>query len=699
MYAFVLLLCGYTSGRATKVINKFEASPTLDYAISEAKHWGTALEQADTHPSGELTFILKRKASFEENGTFAYACNKKRQVTLTAGDPIGLLHALYSFCEAIGTTFDITGATLPERIDWEKAATLRQAIKPHVRWRGIRQHVNFPMDISSYPIEQAKEYLQNMVRLRFNKLTIHSYPLQWYEESVTGKTNYAGSFFYGNKHNFSYAPFLREIATLNDSIFCIPKAETVYDQPAQCSQVAIEWMQQLMQEAKRIGLRIQFSFEPRNYTVEQTTELARTIVDTYPLIDDLELITEETGGWGPCCSDEQVRKALTRWFGEEIMTDTLITRIIQPQQSDLAYLCEQIGTIKTSILTLEKDAAFMQKVSSLKLGIYCSMRKYINAIYHLARTALPHHYIAVMPSHGSEDTAQAFGDFIHRSEDLMLTEMYSWIEFDGLMYQQQNAIFGIGSLLEQMDSLNGGRQLHSLMFNHWRTAENRTTFRYAAENTLQATSKPDAFYDAYAERLGIADKATYRRAMHLIDEADQFSKVNLGNIGFCWVGAWRSGGSYTWMNPQSIAHCAQLYVQAGEELSKLYRDAKTAAAIDYLKLLGNRVLCSTLYMNAFKDANAIRSIHKEADGSISAAEQKRAVEICNHALLGFERYMKTYANLLPDRGGEGTVMSIWFSPMRGLRELRSRWGGTPLDEPAQSSQPLDEPPLPIFYGQ
>lgn len=111
------------------------------------------------------------------------------------------------------------------------------------------------------------------------------------------------------------------------------------------------------------------------------------------------------------------------------------------------------------------------------------------------------------------------------------------------------------------------------------------------------------------------------------------------------------------------------------------------------------MLCSTLYMNAFKDATAIRSIHKEADGSISAAEQKRAVEICNHALLGFERYMRTYANLLPDRGGEDTVMSIWFSPMRGLRELRSRWGGTPLDEPAQSSQPLDEPPLPIFYGQ
>ena len=72
----------------------------------------------------------------------------------------------------------------------------------------------------------------------------------------------------------------------------------MYDSPRQCSQVAIHWMQQLMQEAKRLGLRIQLSFEPRTYTVEQTAQLARKLIDTYPLVDDLELMTEETGGWG-----------------------------------------------------------------------------------------------------------------------------------------------------------------------------------------------------------------------------------------------------------------------------------------------------------------------------------------------------------------------------------------------------------------
>ena len=274
---------------------------------------------------------------------------------------------------------------------------------------------------------------------------------------------------------------------------------------------------------------------------------------------------------------------------------------------------------------------------------------------------------------------------------------YVWIEFDGLMYQQQNAIHGIGTLLQQMDSLNNGAQLHSLLFNHWRTAENRTTFRYAAETTLGPTVMPDPFYRAYATRLGIADTDTYGRAMHLIDQADQFSKDKLGNIGFCWVGAWRNGGSYTWMNPDHIAHCSQLYVQAGKLIAKLYGEAATSPARSYLELLGNRVLCSSLYMDAFREATAIRTIHKDADGQVPPEERQRAVEICNHALLGFERYMQTYARLLPDRGSEGTVMSVWFSPMRGLRILRSQWGGTPLDEPAHSDRPLDEPPLPIFY--
>ena len=36
--------------------------------------------------------------------------------------------------------------------------------------------------------------------------------------------------------------------------------------------------------------------------------------------------------------------------------------------------------------------------------------------------------------------------------------------------------------------------------------------------------------------------------MRLINEADSYATVNLGNIGFCWVGAWSNGGLFTCMS-------------------------------------------------------------------------------------------------------------------------------------------------------
>lgn len=293
----VLCLMGIQT-LAIQVSDAFAGSSTIEYAKTEAARLGNALQATSGTTHNPLSFTFRYKQAYAATGTFAYSCDRKLHVTLTAADPIGILHALYSFCEDAGIIFDITGTTLPDHVDGSRLAGRKRVITPHVRWRGIRQHVNFPMDISSYPISQVRTYLENMVRMRFNKLTIHSYPMQWYEEDVTGETHYAGQFFYGNKHHFGHAPFLKQIATLNDSIFCIPEAEAVYDSPRQCSQVAIHWMQQLMQEAKRLGLRIQLSFEPRTYTVEQTAQLARKLIDTYPLVDDLELMIEETGGWG-----------------------------------------------------------------------------------------------------------------------------------------------------------------------------------------------------------------------------------------------------------------------------------------------------------------------------------------------------------------------------------------------------------------
>lgn len=70
--------------------------------------------------------------------------------------------------------FEITGPIAPKIL--HPIAKGKRVITPAVKLRGIRQHINFPMDISSYPIEEAKEYIRNLTRLRFNYIVFHSYP-------------------------------------------------------------------------------------------------------------------------------------------------------------------------------------------------------------------------------------------------------------------------------------------------------------------------------------------------------------------------------------------------------------------------------------------------------------------------------------------------------------------------------------------
>lgn len=127
----------------------------------------TCFKQVPNTSKYHYEFVLRPELT---NGTFGYAVNKDN-VQFYAGDQIGLAHAAYTLMEDMGFTFDITGISKTP-VNTEIRQLTNKEITPKVRWRGIRQHVNFPMDISSYPIEKAKEYLNSLLRLRFNKLTI-----------------------------------------------------------------------------------------------------------------------------------------------------------------------------------------------------------------------------------------------------------------------------------------------------------------------------------------------------------------------------------------------------------------------------------------------------------------------------------------------------------------------------------------------
>lgn len=665
----------------------FTPSAATTLAMQDIERY---LERTE-HPEG-WRFVL-RKDKKMTGGTFGYSIEDDC-VEFRGQDQIGITHAVYTFLEEAGYTFDITGISAPATA--KTADMLRDTvITPRVRYRGIRQHVNFPMDISSYTIEEAKEYIDALLRMRFNKLTIHSYPGQWYETHFGDSLALAGNFFYGDIHYIYDNELLKEITPENDSIFCIPAAEPLFRDKAARSRLAVEWMQELIDYAKDLGFYVQFSFEPRITTIEQAASTAREIRECYPRIDALELITEETGGWGPACTEDEVRQTLRTYFSPDIASDSTVTKPIRPRQTDLNALYAQIGIIAGAIEALQSDGKFGPE---LKLGIYCSKNHFTSGAYRLARLALPHTPVCLMASHGSDGTADAIAALINDPEDMRHTELYSWIEFDGLMYLYQNSIKGNEQLMEHIDNVVPQEQFSSLAYNHWRTAENRTSARYAAESTIKGVLPADTFYDTYAERLGIDDKQTYRHIQELVHQGDSFAKVHLGNIGFCWMGAWRSGGSFRWMDKQNILSARASYFEAGQLLERLITKTEPQSdAYRYLAFMGNRILCSVIYLDAFAEAVGIQTIRKEADGSISEPERLRAQGICNRALLLFDQYMETHARMMPDRGCKGTLASLWNAPVHGLKIYRSRLGGIAPEEPPHSDKPVDAPPLPIFY--
>ena len=634
------------------------------------------------------------------DGSFAYSISKNDKVLFSGEDEMAISHAAYTFLEELGFLFDITGISTPEKFKTVSSAVQDTVITPKIRWRGIRQHVNFPMDISSYSASDAKEYIDCLVRLRFNKLAIHSYPGQWYEtKAEDGNLAYAGNFFYGNKHFQHDNELLRRMVPENDTLFCIPEAEKFKNDEKATSSFAVQWMQELVRYSKERGLYIQFSFEPRTASIERAIMIAKDVYKTYPTIDALELITDETGGWGPGCTSEEVKATLKKYFPEDIANNQTVLKPIQAKQSDLNALYSQIGANSRAIQQLEAENAISG--AELKLGIYCSVTKYTEGAYRLARLSLPNTKIALLSSHGSDGVARAIPTVLSSVEDLKQTEIYSWIEFDGLMFTLQNANNGNEQLANVINEIgNKSDYVPSILFNHWRTAENRTAARYASDMTIKGAYDTGDFYTDYAKKIGLSDAASYDKAMRLINDADSYSTKSLGNIGFCWMGAWRKNrglGPYI-HNAKALDKTREMYIDAGNLLASLTESAAVGSnAHNYLSFLGNRTVCSIFYLDAFKEMTNLRGIKKNKQGAISAKDKEQFKTVSNKALRIFDEYMYVHAKMMPDRGCKGTLVNVWNAPIRGLKEQRADFCGIPMNTLPASSEPIDAPPLPIFY--
>ena len=459
-------------------------APVLDYARRELASFLTITGHKSKPDDSIWRFRLEADPSLPP---YAFRVTQEKRaagrhlVRLRGANPSCVLDAAYTWLEKMGWRFEITGPDEPASVPWQAlAAPSDETIRPAVNRRGIRQHINFPMDVSSYPLEEAKEYIRNLARMRFNQVTFHSYPGQWYNGGIEdGKPTLAGRFFYGDTQDIPPLPGIAA-RIRNRKVFCIPEIEPVFGDEAKRASAAIAWLQAVMKEAKRAGLIVQFSFEPRrtDTNVESTVALAKHILETYPEIDRLELMTMEGGGVGPL-NEKGMRDMVVRHFGERYLEDPFITAQLHGMPPGLGSAIGQAGHNIKAVRELRKPA----------LGAEGSVLRH-GSVFHCPKAngdsvpprpgGRPPTGTCRAPQYGSRRTADALPQLALRPEDLGSLTIYSWLELDGLMYFQQNSVRGIHNAVSWLQSASKDKPVSGLLFNHWRTAENRVPARYAA---------------------------------------------------------------------------------------------------------------------------------------------------------------------------------------------------------------------------
>ncbi len=665
-----------------------DAGPTLVHARDELS---SLLRTQFDHQPFPCSFAL---AVNHELPPFAWSIVSRQQhVRIEGHDERCVLHGIYTVLERAGCVFDVddhhwrADSSVDHWRDWSVL------IQPAVNWRGIRQHLNFPMDISSYPLPEALEYIRNLARLRFNHITFHSYPDQWHEVSLAdGTTRYAGHYFYGQRHDLPDHP-LRTVIR-NQHTFCIPAHERDIDDEAKNSQNAVEWLRAVMTEARRVGLRIQFSCELRERDLAESLATVESILRAYPQIDVLELITQESGEWGHAAPAETLRSIAAEHFSGSPDDEAIAAQLVEGQK-DLDRLMLEIAHAIHVITTLQASGRVLPQ---LAIGVYCTVRSDHAVIMHLLRRyAPPDVSFALLLDHGNRAVARNLQDLSFSRADWQRSMIYSWIEFDGTIYLLQNALEGIHQLLRLASEANAGEAVNALSFNHWRTAENRTPLRYAAQAMVEGLLPPEAIYMEYARDLYIADAPAYAAAMQIIDDADTEARDQLPNVGFCFVGCWGSEGLgyYGVFRAERLRQVRSRYQHAHDLLTTCAEATTSGTGASYLNLLLNRTQCTVTYLSALETAVQLQALCADRTPSQLSDDDRHAVmAICDAALAQMDDYMALHARMLPDRGCEGTLISFYHTPPAVLKRIRAEHAG--VGEAAQAVSSHDSRPSPIW---
>ena len=604
---------------------------------------------------------------------------------------------LCGVCDALseaGILFEASCYSAPRGFDTDTFFRVNKDVLPRFRLRGIRQHINFPMDISSYTLKDAKEYIRSLARMRFNAITFHSYPGQWH---AARPDDHAGHFFYGQVHPVPEGD--PQIASLigNRKIFCIPEAEAIFEDEEKRAEYAVYWLNELMKTAKEAGMTVTLSVEIRSDDDTAESRMLSVLLENYPLIDTLEIITEENGADRDLegITRENATEFFVGLFGESILDkDGSVPGLEECYPARCAANAVCLKRTLRALETREEWLRGLDRRPAIRAGIYCTDRYVLRVLRPILRRFLPEGMtMSLLPAHGALAVADNIAETGTAPEDWQNTMFYSWAEFDGNMYLQQMSTDGI----EKLSALPPTDSSYGVCINHWRTAENRLTITYASEALISAMSA-ETFYRRYAEKLGVSDTEAFAAFCRELAELDTRNRDHLFNIGFCAVGCWLSwhrNGEY--MTPRGYEeadyrHAVEKSTELVRQADALLPSAETKEAIAFLRLLANRCETSVLHVRSMQTLEELNGIFDfDRPAPLSEDQSKKISAVLKRSRDDAVAYLHLYGEILPDRGGEGQLVSYYETTLVYIDAIIASFAGAGC---AVQTEHYDDPPMP-----
>lgn len=696
-----------------------DTNGTLQFASEELKQLGTKV------PGNEkATFHLTVN---EKLSPFTFSIDREGEAIVLAGHGAAeTLTAAYTALEQMGYRFDVIGAIAPAKLDVAKVIA-KQVITPAIERRGVRQHINFACDLSAYPLNEAKEYIHQLARQRFNWIAFHSYPGQWNRvrynyvsgggpwKIITGKyykdSDYTkGCLFYGAHFPIPDDKIVRATVRFNKNVFCIPELEPIYYAGKEREAFLTEWMRQVMAECKRAGMGVQFSTELQVFDEAENEKIANFIVEDYPQIDVLEFISREAGG-------DQEGDFEPWYLKNKAILDDVMT-MADGKDADKKYpwtgkpdqtpnQVRDLGMALRTVKCLQAKGWDKQHKVQLAVGNYSTDEKMVRAVVKFADEYLPKDvWYTLMPGHSSRVVADHFIASQMSKELLSRTVLYSWFEFDGYMALQQFACSGFIKTLDQVRKTNGGKPMHALLANHWRTGENFMSLRCLDDLSFNAELTQESYVSNFARSAGISDASGFQKAMSEIDELSDLRVIN-GNIGFN-IG-WninpkdRNVAGLWWWSKDNNQKAADRFQAVAKSMEQI---KSTVVNPDYafrLKLMANRCDASYAHLKAVRilqdciPARFDRTTHRMPD-PLTDEEKSKINTVCADAQTNLDHYLQRLAEMPVDRSAEGFMLYYYRGPWMLAHNMKAQYGGVGefIPDPWDSAQFV---PLPLSTSE